>query len=115
MHKSYFSVVAEAVHCAQALVPRLSVKCRIDIFTAGEDETVDDGHDAARGVGAGKRRNDDWYEPCYFQSGDIGSVEPNAMSSTQPRVGRCRNSNSVGYSLRGIIGLRVGFSVRERG
>lgn len=115
VHKSYFSLVAEAVHSPKTLVSRLSVECGIDIFTAGEDESVDDGHDAARSVRAGERRNDDWYEPCYLESGDIGSVEPNVMSSAQPRVGCRGNGNSVGCSPGGIIGPRVGYSVHERG
>jgi hypothetical protein len=36
VYKSYFSLVAKAIHGAEALVRRLAVKCGVDVLTACE-------------------------------------------------------------------------------
>ncbi len=63
-HKSYFSLVATAVHCAETLVPLLSVQCGIDVLAAGEYKAVDGRDYAARCRSVREWRNYDWYEPC---------------------------------------------------
>jgi hypothetical protein len=42
----------------------LSIKIRIDIFAAGENDRVDGIDDAPRGCRVGEWWNDDWYEAC---------------------------------------------------
>ena len=48
----------------KALVTGLAVERWIDVFASGEHQSVGCSHDASCRRGTGKRRNDEWYEPC---------------------------------------------------
>jgi hypothetical protein len=64
VHKSYFSVVAKAIHGLETLVPGLAVERWIDVFASGEHQSVSGGYDAPCRSRTGKRRHHQWYEPC---------------------------------------------------
>jgi hypothetical protein len=63
-HKSYFSIVAKAIHGLKTLVPGLAVERWIDVFASSENKSVGGGDDTSCRSVAGKRRYYQWYEPC---------------------------------------------------
>jgi hypothetical protein len=63
-YKRYFSLIATAVHGAEALVTRLPVERWVDVFAAGEHQTIRGSDYGARSRRVQQWGNDDWYEPC---------------------------------------------------
>lgn len=77
--------------------PVLSVECRVYIFAASEKQPIDAGQDGVGGILACEWRDDEWYDPCTLQCGDVGAVEPDPMRIPAGNVG-CRRDGDDGRS-----------------
>jgi hypothetical protein len=78
-HQRNLGVVAREVRFAARGTSGLSIKRRLYIFAAGEQDPVDARENFRDCVSAGKRGNYKWYEPCTFQRGDVSGVQSYAM------------------------------------
>jgi len=64
VHKSYFSIVAKAIHSMKTLMPGLAVERWIDVFASGQHQSGGGSHHASCRGRTGKWRHHQWYEPC---------------------------------------------------
>jgi hypothetical protein len=57
----------------------LSIKRRLYIFAASEQDAVDPVEDRVDSLLSSEWGNDDWYDACTFKSGDVCVVESYTM------------------------------------
>ena len=91
----------------------MSVKGRIDIFAACQEDSIHPGKDFPGSIFVRQRGYDNWYEPCTFKSLYVSAVQPDAMRPLS--VIGCRGDSYCGCGCEGVAVPGFGNTLRQSG